>query len=339
MSHCCEPDALGAKLAALSRPEFYQARCDRVDVIETHLSWLFLVDDLVYKLKKPCRLSFLDLSTLEARRFNCERELILNRRLAPDTYLSAVPLRQGLHGEFSLSGSTEIVDWLVKMRRLPADLLLDHLIREQRVSEEALERLAALLCNFYRKSDRSELRPEAYVQTLLSRISEHEHDLLAPELSLPEAKIKNIALELKTYLKLDRILVESRINQGHVVDGHGDLRPEHICLNERITIFDCLEFSPALRQVDIADELAFLSLESSLLGGKVAAEGIMSYFTDLSGLSIPSTVFHFYVASRAFLRAKLAAWHLRDCSPQAINKWRAKALLYLDTAAVHLGLI
>lgn len=136
------PDAsIDEKVAFLRRPEAYPSRPARVEVVETHMSWVFLTDELAYKLKKPVLYQFLDFSTVEARRLNCEREVSLNRRLAADVYHGIVSLDLGSDGNLRLGGGGTAVDWLVKMRRLPAHRMLDAAIRSDSVSAEDIDRL------------------------------------------------------------------------------------------------------------------------------------------------------------------------------------------------------
>ena len=131
-----ERTTLQAKVTALCTTEFYQDRCQRVDTIETHMSWIFLTEHLVYKLKKPLLRSFINLSHCADRRLNSLQELLLNQRLAPRVYLAVLPLTEGSKGTLELNGAGPIVDWLVKMRRLPAERMLDRLIREHNLSEK-----------------------------------------------------------------------------------------------------------------------------------------------------------------------------------------------------------
>ncbi|MBI3915832.1 MAG: hypothetical protein HY322_02345 [Betaproteobacteria bacterium] len=135
------------KVAFLRRPEAYAPAPHRVDVVETHMSWVFLADALVYKLKKPVRYEFLDFSTLEARRLNCQREVELNRRLAPDVYRGTVPLTLRSDGSLRLGGPGTTIEWLVEMRRLPADRMLDAAIRSHSVEPADVRALDSIVFN------------------------------------------------------------------------------------------------------------------------------------------------------------------------------------------------
>ena len=329
---------LQAKVAALCSTEIYQDRCRRVETIETHMSWIFLTEHLVYKLKKPLLRSFINLSHCADRRLNSLQELLLNQRLAPRVYLAVLPLTEGSKGTLELNGAGPIVDWLVKMRRLPAERMLDRLIREHNLSEKDLRRFTETIVDFYSRCTRSEITPEAYLQRLRTHIHSEQQQLLAPNLELPKSSIDRMAQELLKFVDRDAAAFSARVHAGLIVEGHGDLRPEHICLTEPVVIFDCLEFSQDLRILDTADELAFLFLECSQInGGESAAHTIKSVYTDMTADTLPSNVIEFYMAKRAMLRAKLAIWHIHDCAPQDWPKWRSQALTYLRTTEEHLG--
>ena len=333
-----ERTTLQAKVTALCTTEFYQDRCQRVDTIETHMSWIFLTEHLVYKLKKPLLRSFINLSHCADRRLNSWQELVLNQRLAPHVYLAVLPLTEGRRGTLQLNGDGPVVDWLVKMRRLPADLMFDRLIKEQKLYESDIHRFTSTMVDFYSRCARSIITPEAYRHRLKTHIQSERQQLLDPNLQLPASSIDHMADELLKFVARDAAAFDARVNSGLIVEGHGDLRPEHICLTEPVVVFDCLEFSQDLRILDTADELAFLFLECTKVSGDDAvAHAIKSIYTDMTADKLPDHVLQFYMAKRAMLRAKLAIWHIYDCKPQDHPRWRSQALAYLRTVEEHLG--
>src|SRR5690606_131949 len=161
-SEAVGPSGLLARVRALHSPETYPDPAVDLESIETHFAWVFLVGELAYKLKKPVKNGRLDLRELEARRWSCEEEVRLNRVLAPDVYLGVVPLVcQG--DRFRIGGEGVIVDWLVKMRRLPRTLMLDRAIRTGTVAEPALEALGRRLAGFYQTQPHIAFEPEQYI--------------------------------------------------------------------------------------------------------------------------------------------------------------------------------
>lgn len=333
-----QPD-LAAKVAFLSNPDAYPGHVQRVDVVETHMSWVFLTDNLVHKLKKPVKRHHIDLTTVEARSVNCNLEVCLNRRLAPNVYLGIVPLTLEAQSRLNLYGEGQAVDWLVKMRRLPADRMLDRLIKEGTIHDDDVQRFTETLERFYVKCHRPELGMSEYRRRLREAINDHREDLLMYLDMSSHETIDEIAETLLQYLSIDSRSVDARVASQRIVEGHGDLRPEHICLDREVSVFDCLEFSEDLRTLDIADELAFLTLECERLNdhGHDVAQSILSLYSDLSGDVIDGRILAFYKASRALLRAKLAIWHLDDRQEREHGKWRDQAKRYLDSAACDAG--
>lgn len=316
----------------LSRPDSYGIAVDRVDRIETHMAWVFLAGGQAWKLKKPVRKPYLDYSTLAARERICRTEVRLNRRLAPGVYLGVVPLTQDRTGGLHLGGDGRVVDWLVRMRRLPADLMLDRLIVAGRVPDAAVDRLVQRLVAFYRHARRVRLGPDSYRRRLTEEIEFDRHALTAGSQGLPLRRVERLAEAVQDLIKGSAALLASRVTRGRIVDGHGDLRPEHICLGIEPVIIDCLEFNRELREVDPVDELAFLALECSRLGGESVGRRILSGYRRESGDRVPLRLVRLYTGFRALLRARLALEHTGDHRTRTRARWRFRALAYLRLA-------
>jgi len=326
---------IATKVAFLRRPEAYPERPGHIDVVETHLSWVFLGPTHVYKLKKPVRHPFLDLTTLEARRRNSEREVTLNRRLAPDVYLGAVPLVLAHDGCLILQGQGEAVEWLVRMKRLPAGRMLDAAIRSGTVAEEDVRALVRRLAIFYRNAERIPTTVTAYRAGFAAGIEANRAELIQPHYGLPAASIERLAELQLRYLASEGEALDERARNDRIVDAHGDLRPEHICLGTEPKIIDCLEFRRELRLLDPVDELAFLAMECERLGAAALGERILQGYLRASGDAPAPGLVGFYKAYRACLRARIAIWHIVDHEIRDTGKWRARAMDYLALAARH----
>ena len=332
-----QPVTLAGKVAFLRRPDSYPERPQAVEAVETHMSWVFLTDDHAYKLKKPVRYDFLDFSSVEARRHDCQEEVRLNRRLAPDVYLGTLPIRAHPEGKLSLEGTGAIVDWLVKMRRLPRELMLDQAIREGRVRDDDIERVAGVLSAFYQASARLGFTPQAYRDRFLRDIRANLDALLQPGFGLCAATIDRVGKAQLSLVEQRPELLDERVRQGRIVEAHGDLRPEHICLGPRPVIIDCLEFNRDFRILDPVDELCFLAMECEFLGAAFVGQRTFETYRRLTGDDPKKTLVAFYKCYRACLRAKLAAWHLADpetCDPE---KWTVLAHDYLAIADGYAG--
>jgi aminoglycoside phosphotransferase family enzyme/predicted kinase len=297
----------GAVAAWLTSPNVYQHRPDRVEHIETHISNVFLAGSYVYKLKKPVRYDFLDFTTLAAREHACREEVRLNRRLAPDTYLRVAPIVRSPEGRLRWDGAGEIVDWVVEMRRLPTELTLDALYNRGQLHPFHIDRLTTTLVSFYRSLSPLSLTSEEYRERYLAHVCANARDLLAVRHRLPRGAVKRASGFQFQLLSLRPELLENRVLEGRIVDGHGDLRPEHICLSDPIAIFDCIEFSPDFRRIDVADEIAFLTAECDLLGAKWVGPRLLTNYQQQTGDHPPRILTDFYKSYRACVRAKVAA--------------------------------
>jgi uncharacterized protein len=331
---CAHETSLGEKVAFLSQPGSYVLPGGDVVRHETHMSWVFLAGDKAYKLKKPVRFPYLDFSTLSRREQACRAEVALNRRLAPDVYRAVAPVVRTSRGLAigGPGGADEIVDWLVVMRRLDPGGTLEHAIEAHRLVAWQLDRLLSTLAAFYRHATPVLISPEFHLLSWHQSLAFNRRVLLDARLDLPAGLIRQISRTQSRFLEERSALIAGRVGGRYIVDGHGDLRPEHIWLGNQVRVIDCLEFNAGLRAVDPFDEIAFLCLECERLGCAWAAEHIRrrAYHVLPDGLS--DELFAFYRAHRATLRARLSAAHLLEPKPRTPEKWQRLALIYLGLA-------
>ncbi|MDH3980371.1 MAG: hypothetical protein OEU91_07675 [Gammaproteobacteria bacterium] len=328
---------ISTKVAFLRQSASYPGHPSGIDVIQTHMSWVFLADRLVYKLKKPVRFEFLDFSTLERRHHDCLEEVRLNLRLAQGVYLGVTPLTVDAAGRLHLDGEGEPVDWLVKMRRLPRESMLDHAITTGRVDEARVRAFAQILAGFYQHADPVSMTLNAYRQRFEQEIHANTTALSEPGYALPHRQITMIKQALQQFLSDKPELFDARIKGQKIVEAHGDLRPEHICLIDPPVIIDCLEFNRALRILDPADELAFLALECEHAGAPHIGEIVFETYRQLTGDDPAQSLVCFYKALRAQLRAKLSIRHLDDHDAGEHDKWVQRASDYLQLAEHYAG--
>lgn len=315
------------KVAFLSHPAAYPDRPYRVEVIETHMSWVFLAGHYVYKLKKPVVFPFLDFTQAASRRANCEAEVRLNRRLARDVYLGVEELTLEDDGKLRLGGGGRPIDWLVRMRRLPRDRMLQTMIVENRLKPAHLDALADVLSRFYQTAERPSIDPLTHLKNLDEQQAWNRQMLGNADFALDHAFVRQHLIDLESAMAHVAPLIETRIRKRCYVDGHGDLRPEHICFTTPIAIFDCLEFDHRLRFVDPFDELAFLSLESEFLGAAWVGREILDRMR--LGECVPPPLFDFYTAFRATMRARMALSHVSTDPAGIAAPWIDKANRYL----------
>jgi len=326
---------LAEKVAFLSCAEAYPHAVHDLARRETHMSWVFLAGDRVYKLKKPVRFPYLDFSTLSRREAACRAELALNRRLAPDVYIDVVPLMwAGSHLAIGKAGQIErAVDWLIVMRRLDERQTLQHALLTRTLAVWQLDRLVERLVGFYRHADPVLASSETHLSSLSRSLAYNRRILLEPRFGLPAGLVRRIEqVQLRFFLRRAHLIAQ-RVRDRRVVDGHGDLRPEHIWLGEAVRIIDCLEFNARLRAVDPLDEIAFLCIECERMGVAWASAYVKR--RALLGLrdGFSDQLFTFYRCYRATLRARLAIAHLLEPNPRTPQRWPQDARAYLQIAA------
>ena len=324
--------SLAEKIRFLSDPASYAHAPRTVRVVETHMSFVFIAEAKTYKLKKPVRFSFLDFSTLELREAMCREELRLNRRLAPDVYLDVRALTETPAGALAIGGGGPVVDWLIEMKSLPERQMLDVMLAEKRVSAHEIQFLAQRLADFYLKAEVSTIAPADYARRFFREQQVNREILTARAFKLDHGRSSLVLDRLDARLVLDRPLLEERVRAGCVVEGHGDLRPEHVNFSDGIAIFDSLEFNAELRQVDPFDEIAFLGVECAQLGAPEIGPMLAEAVAKRLGVGVPQRLIPLYAAWRAVLRARLAVAHLLDPTPRTPEKWEPLAGRYLALA-------
>lgn len=317
-------------MVELSRPEAYEEQVDRVEVVQTHISIVFLVGDRVYKLKKPVDLGFVDYGTLERRRACCHAEVELNRRLAPDVYLGVVPITSH-RGRLRVGGrSSEALEWAVEMRRLPDDERLASLVARDAVERPLIEDLGRRLAAFHGAARRG---PDVARWGALEVVAGNCRDNVADVRPLVGVGVSSTVLD-----RIARLTEEALSDLGPRIEaraaaaceGHGDLRLEHVYVHgdERrieLRIIDCVEFSEKLRCGDPASDLAFLAMELVRAGRRDLADALAAAWCEASGDAGAAALLPFYVAYRAMVRAKVDGFTARAPEVPAAQRERAVA--------------
>ncbi len=333
------PD-LDAKVAFLRRPAAYPHAPAAVEAIETHMAFVFLAGEFAYKLKKPVRHAYLDFSTVARREQVCRDEVRLNRRLAPAVYLGVAALVRQPDVPLALTGDpppagAEVVDWLVRMRRLPAANMLDRAIAAASVTPRDIDRVGDVLAGFYAGAPPADTPADAFAARFDRDHVANSAVLRAGGLAPDRAQAAAVLDAFARALAAARPLLAHRVAQRRVVEGHGDLRPEHVCLGDPPVVIDCLEFDRTLRLVDPYEELAFLGLECALLGAAWIGPRLLDRCRPALG-QIAAPLPDLYLAHRALLRARLALAHLLEPSPREAGKWAPLAQRYIEAAQAAL---
>jgi aminoglycoside phosphotransferase family enzyme/predicted kinase len=292
-------------VALLSRTSSYPDAPSSVETVETHISWVFLTDRFAYKLKKPVCFEFVDFSTLESRHRACLEEVRLNRRLAGDVYLGVLPITRDRQGSLSIDGPGQPLDWITKMRRLPADKALDDVLSRGQLTSEVARDLAHCIADFYAHLPAAVISSADFRQALQRHIKANRDFLTSKLLEPDRLRVRRAIGAQLQYLGIETDVFDERIVAGRIVEGHGDLRPDHIYLEEPPVIIDCIEFSRELRTVDVADDLSFLALECQRMDRGDLGDRVTSTYQRLSGDQFPASLLAFYKSYRACVRAKV----------------------------------
>jgi aminoglycoside phosphotransferase family enzyme/predicted kinase len=305
-------------------------------VRETHAGVVFLVGDRAYKLKKPVDLGFLDFRTVASRRAACQREVQLNRRLAPDVYLGVGTLSTGDDGA---------AEPLVVMRRMPDHRRLSSMVRAGADLRDTVTHLARMIASFHAGAGRGpRISAEGTRDAIASRwtasfeqVRPFHRAVLHPVL-LPE--IERLTME---FLDGRAPLFDRRVAGGRVVDGHGDLLADDIfCLDDGPRVLDCLDFDDQLRYLDGLDDVAFLAMDLEQLGAADLSNLLLDRYADFAGDPAPASLRHHYIAYRAFVRAKVGCLRHdqgdQDAAGQA-GEHAALALRHLRAGRVRLVLV
>ncbi len=322
-------------VARLSEPRRYPHPVDAVTLVETHISWVLLAGGFAYKLKKPVDLGFLDFSTRELRRQACHEELRLNARLAPTIYVEVATVTGAVDDPF-IDGEGPVLDHAVRMRRFDRTLELDRLLAAGRLDPERIDELAQIIADFHAavpvaKAGGAFGSPATVLAFALGnfeQVAALEHD--------PEVAARIAALAAWTRATHARLAttIAGRQAGGHVRECHGDLHLANIVLHDgRVTVFDCIEFNPALRWVDVMAEIAFTTMDLVHRRRPDLAHRFLNRYLELTGDYAGLPVLRFYMVYRAMVRAKVAAIRAtQESDSQARERDERDFIAHLDLA-------
>lgn len=318
------------------KPSAYPVPTDTVELVQTHVSWIFLTDTHAFKLKKPVNFGFLDFSTVELRRFYCFEELRLNRRLCPDIYEAVVELRESPGGA-SFCGSGTIIDYAVMMKRLPADRMLDRVVERGDATLADMESVAAVISNFHAGAGSSEyISSFGAIEQILFNWRENFEQLVPFDATtLPAADLEVIKSWVTTFAELNCDLFTRRVEDGFIRECDGDLHLENICLVDgRPYIFDCIEFNERFRFCDTAADIAFLLMDLDFHNRRDLAEAVISSYLAASGDFEMTKLIDFYKVYRAVVRGKVESFRLNDegMTDEAKVLAKRRAILYFRLA-------
>jgi aminoglycoside phosphotransferase family enzyme len=327
-------------IQALLDPKAYPENPQRVELVQTQISYVFLAGEYVYKIKKPVDMGFLDYTTLEKRLFYCRKEVELNSRLSTDVYLGVIPITRE-NGHYVIGGKGEVNEYTVRMRRLPQDAMMDVLLKQNKVTPVMIGQVAELLVKFHKKAATSEeIKHLGGIDAVIQNTSENFEQtekyfgiIIEPE---TYRQIKNYTEE---FLKTNASLFHKRMAEGKVRDCHGDLHAAHICFYKGISIYDCIEFIDRLRYTDIAADIAFLAMDLDHYNRRDLSEHFIKEYVKKSGDKELLRLLNFYKCYRAYVRGKVGCFQYDDKYISAGEKENIarNARGYFELAETYIG--
>ncbi len=297
---------------ALMKPEAYEEDPGNIEMVQTHLSVVFLTRDFVYKLKKAVNFGFLDFTTLEKRHFFCEKELKLNRRLCGDMYLEVVPINKASF--VKIKGEGETVEYSVKMKRMPQEKIMSKLLEENKVDDKIVDRIARIIAEFHSKAETNKrismFGSLATIETNWSENFEQTEEFIGKTISSEDFNL--IRDKVAGFIKKNTVLFKKRISESLVRDCHGDIHSGNIFVTDRIYIFDAIEFNERFRYSDVAADIAFLAMDLDFKKRTDLSNFFVRKYVEYSRDQELPKLLPFYKCYRAFVRGKVTSFKLND---------------------------
>ncbi len=324
---------------ALLDPQIYPDASPEVELMQTQMSFVFLTGDYVYKVKKPVDLGYLDYTTLQKRRFYCQREVELNRRLCNDTYLGVVSITQEKDG-FSIGGKGKVIEYAVKMLHLPQDAMLNVLLAKGQVSAEMIANVAQKMAEFHLKAEtNATISAFGDLDTIINNTEENFIQTVKYiGNTISQKSYRYIKDYTNSFIDSNAPLFRKRIADGRIRDCHGDLHAAHICFADDIYIYDCIEFNDRFRYCDVASEIAFLAMDLDNYGRADLSQSFVDAYVTFSQDKELTQLLDFYKCYRAYVRGKVESFKLDDphISEEEKTRTLAVAKKYFELAESYI---
>jgi uncharacterized protein len=327
-------------IASLQHCPDWESEETPIEIIKTHISVVFLGKRHVLKLKKPVDLGFLDYASLEKRRDACQAEVELNSRLCPGSYIGVQPISL-IDGQPRLSGSGPVVEYGVMMKRLPTEQMLDRLVARGEATEAIIQRVADRLSEFHKTARRGPDVDALGSPEVITGNWRENFDQTGPYIgrAISTESYELIHEWVTRWLAEHQELLRTRVLEGRVCDGHGDIRAESICVTDGLCIFDCIEFNERFRFSDVASEVAFLAMDLDARGrpdlGYYFSEQYEARCLDPQLFSL----LPFYRCYRAYVRGKVLSFRLDETELTALDRdvVAVRARRYFDLAGRYVS--
>jgi aminoglycoside phosphotransferase family enzyme len=322
---------------ALMKPEAYDEDPGSIELVQTHISSVFLTKRFVYKVKKAVDFGFLDFTTLEKRRFFCEKELELNRRLCGDMYLEVVPINKA--DAIKIKGAGETVEYAVKMKRMPQEKMMSKLLEKNKVDERLVDRIAKILAEFHSKAETSRRISEfgslAVIEANWKENYDQTEEFIGKTISKEDFEL--IRNRVNNFMMRNVAVFEKRVTAGRVRDCHGDIHSGNIFITNGIYIFDAIEFNERFRYSDVASDIAFLAMDLDYKERVDLSDFLIKRYVEYSGDQELTRLLPFYKCYRAYVRGKVISFKLKDPNVRSEDRNSAvkKAKAYFKLSSTY----
>jgi hypothetical protein len=326
----------------LKNPTFYGPHVTSVQLLQTHISYVALTGVYAYKVKKPVNFGFLDFSTLDKRKYFCDEELRLNRRLSPDIYLDVIPITQ-TDTTLELDGRGPVVEYTLKMKEFPQEQIMTNMLKQGTITEDTIDQLCIRLIQFYTAQQPSEeITKFGEVKSVKQNIDENfEQTKPMIDITVPKDTFRYIKDATAQFFERKKDIFERRMKDGRILDCHGDLHSGNIVVSDHtIQIFDCIEFNERFRYIDVASDIGFLAMDLDCLNYPYLSSYLIQEYVQKSGDTGIFEVLNFYKSYRAYVRGKVQGFQLNDphISPSTKKEIVDHARKYFDLSQYYAAL-
>ena len=324
-------------VVALLTPEAYPQNPGKIELIQTHISFVFLTENYVYKVKKAVNFGFLDFSTLDKRHLFCEKELELNRRLCPEIYLEVIPITKS--DTIKVGGTGVTIEYALKMVRLPQERIMTVLLKENKIDKKTVDAIAEIVAKFHSKAQTNfEISQFGSLKIVKTNWDENfSQTTKYLNQTIPQIDFQFIESKINNFMTQNMALFESRIADKRIRDCHGDLHSGNIFITDKICIYDAIEFNDRFRYSDVAADVAFLAMDLDFQGRIDLADYFIEQYLAYSKDKTLPPLLPFYKCYRAYVRGKVVSFRLDDQNISAQEKASAtkEAQAYFKLAAEY----
>ncbi len=300
-------------IKALLNPAAYPEKPPGVELRQTHISYLFFTPEFVYKVKKPVNFGFLDFTTLQKRRFYCEQEVELNRRLAEGVYIDVVTIKE-VGGRIQVGGEGRTVEYAVKMKRLPHEMMLNEMLEDGRATDDMVREIGEVIGRFHREMPSTSEISHFGLPHLLTKNTEENFSQTKTYRgrTISSEQFERIEAFTRGMLQERERLFNKRVEGGYIKELHGDLHADHVCITDGIKIFDCIEFNERFRCSDVVSDMAFLAMDFDYYNRHDLSRVFASAYFETTEDALGEEFLNFYKCYRAYVRGKVESFKLDE---------------------------